>query len=58
MRPCVIAGCIYTALYWVQRPIALHDTKVPVCRKCCQELTATHQWKFIGPMTKEERENG
>lgn len=52
---CIIAGCIYSALYWVQRPIALHDTDLSVCRKCCEDLTSSYGWKFIRPMTKEER---
>lgn len=62
VRHCIIAGCIYSALYWVERPAdkqkpAFTNDPVPVCRKCMEDLVSSYRWKYVRHMTKEEREN-
>ena len=52
-RDCTIAGCIYSALYYVQRPGM--EGEIAVCRKCAEELIGAYKWKFVRTMTKEER---
>lgn len=44
--PCQIAGCIYSALYIMKRPILYGSTTARVCRKCAGELHALHGWTY------------